>query len=776
MQERAGRRTSQEPLTPQPRGCCARKLSRRRRRRVGCYSPLGSHCPQHFALMPQPAPIAQRARRMPRWWVGCVGGFLLCVVLGSYFASEQITLQALREHQQTLAQWHAEHPWQVRGAYVALYLVLTSLSLPSAAVLTLAGGAIFGLQVGLVLVLCSATAGATLAMLMARYLWVDLARRRLGPWQLAFERGMARYGGFYLLSLRLLPVMPFFLVNLAMGLTRMPVGTYALLTLLGMAPATLVYVQAGTALATLSATGDLWSSDLLLALTLLALMPLLVRFILPLWRRSRALRPWRAQRPQRFDRNLVVIGAGAGGLVSAYMARALKAQVTLVEADRPGGDCLYRGCVPSKTLIEAARQMAQIQQATQHGLQVGPAQLDWPVLMQRLRQVIREIEPHDSVARYTGLGVDVRIGRARILNPWTVEITTDTDRQLVTTRAVVLATGSEPIRPKVPGLDQVCAVTSDTLWDHLAGLPKRPDRIVMLGGGAMGCELSQALARLGGVVTLVERGSALLAQEGPAVSQRARDALEAAGVQVLLDSQLLECRAGQPPLALLQTPGGPASIPFDLMILAVGRKPRWQGMGLEELGVQSLELDEGLETAVPGIFAAGDVTGGLQLTSAAAHQGWHAALNALQGLWRFRPDRVLIPQVIFMDPEIARVGCTLQQAQAQGLDPEVTRVDLAELDRAIIDGRRSGFIELITRAGSDRLLGVTIVGAHAGELLSEFTLAMNNGLGLRKVLANVHAYPTLSEIARLAAGAHQRARQPGWITVWLERWHAWRRG
>lgn len=732
--------------------------------------------------MPFQSPIPRRSCRLPAWAIGCLWSLLALAIAFVFWASDQITLQALREQQRALLQWQTEHPWPARLGYSALYLVLTSLSLPSAAVLTLAGGALFGLQEGLVLVLMSATAGATVSMLMARYLFADLARRRLGPWQQAFERGMSRDGHFYLLSLRLLPLMPFFLVNLAMGLTRMPVGTYMVITLVGMVPATWVYVQAGTALATLSATGDVWSADVLLALTLLAVMPLLLRALLLVWRRGRILRPWRSQRPRRFDFNLVVIGAGAGGLVSAYMARALQARVALIEADRPGGDCLYRGCVPSKTLIEASRRMEQIRQASRYGLQVAEPVLDWPALMQRMRQVIADIEPHDSVQRYTELGVDVRIGRAHLLNPWTVEIASDRGLERLTTRAVIVATGSEPIRPHLPGLDQVVAVTSDTLWEQLERLPEVPRQLLIVGGGVMGCELGQAFARLGARVTLVEQGPRLLREQSPAVSEQAQLALMAAGVSVLRQSTVIECGACPPDRApgpayraRVETPEGPQECTFDLMILAIGRKPRWQSMGLEALGLTGLEVDDFLETSLPGVYAAGDVSGGRQMTHVAAHQGWHAAVNSLQGFWRLRPDRVWLPQVIFMDPEIARVGLTLEQAQQQGLEPEVTRVDLAELDRAIIDDRRCGFIELLTRKGSDRLLGVTIVGAHAGELLPEFTLAMNNGLGLRKVLANLHAYPTWSEIARLAAGAYQRQHQPRWALRWLERLHRWRR-
>jgi len=717
------------------------------------------------------------AYRRPRWpqWLG-----LIALIGGlGFWGREHLSLQTLIEQQQALTEWTQRHLWQSALAYLALYVTMAALSLPFAAVLTIAGGALFGLGLGTVLALCAATLGATLAMGLARYFLGDWARRQLGPWHAAFERGMARDGSFYLLSMRLLPVLPFFLVNLAVGLSRMSFVRFATVSLLGMLPATVVYVNAGRTLA--SAADGIGSADLWVALSLLALLPLAARGLLPWWARRRALSRWWAERPRRFDRNLVVIGAGAGGLVSAYMASTLRARVTLVEADRPGGDCLYRGCVPSKTLIEAARQMAQIQQAQRHGLLLSEPRLQWPVLMRRLQQVTAEIEPHDSIARYTGLGVDVRIGRARIVNPWMVEIQSAHGLERLSTRAIVLATGSKPIRPDIEGLAGVCAHTSDSLWDHLASLHELPHRILVLGAGAMGCELGQALARLGAQVSLVERGDRALPQEEQQLSEVAGDALRGAGVSLYLSSQVLKCQEADqqgaaPYAATVQTPQGLRTLTFDLMILAVGRQPNWRGLGLEELGLQSLELDEHLQTALPGIYAAGDVTGGRPLTHAAAHQGWHAAVNALQGLWSLRPDRVVMPQVLFMDPEIARAGLTRQQAEQQGLDPQLTRVELDELDRAIVDGRRKGYVELITPAGSDRLLGVTLVGAQAGELLPQFTLAMNQGLGLSRVLANVHAYPTWAEAVRLAAAAHRRQHQSAWLLGWLERFHAWRRG
>ena len=731
--------------------------------------------------MPLPSrrllPVSQ-AFKSPRAWLLVAAAVLWVWVWAWAWLGSQspVNLQALQQHQQSLALWHDEHPWRARLGFAAIYVGVTALSLPGAAVLTLAGGAVLGLLWGTVVALLSATLGATLAMLMARYLLRGWAQRLSGVRLLAFEAGMAQDGVFYLLSMRLLPALPFFVINLAVGLTTMRALTFAAVSLVGMLPATLVYVHAGTALAQIRSPSDAWSASVIGAMVLLALLPLLVRWALPRGRRWRALAPGRAQRPRRFDCNLVVIGGGAGGLVTAYMAAAVRARVTLVEADRLGGDCLYNGCVPSKALIHAARQLHQIRQAQALGLNVGDVSVDWPALMQRVQQVISHIEPHDSIARYTALGVDVAIGRARVINPWTVEVADLSGVRRLSTRAIVIATGAEPVVPDLPGLDRVGPVTSDTLWARLAAQAQIPQRILVLGGGAMGCELSQALARLGADVTLIEQGSRLLVREDPEVSDVALHALQDCGVHVHLQSQALSFGCEPQRWAQVRTPDGPQRIEFDLLLLALGRRPRITGLGLEDLGLHDLALDNYLETPIPGIYAAGDVTDQWQLTHAAAHQGWHAAVHALQGIGRFRADRALMPQTLFLDPEVARVGLNEQEALARGIHYEVTRFEMAELDRAIIEGQRTGFVKLITAAGSDRLLGATLVGAQAGELLAEYTLAMNNGLGLKRLLASIHAYPTLAEANKHAAGVYMRAHQPAWALKWLERYHTWRRG
>jgi pyruvate/2-oxoglutarate dehydrogenase complex dihydrolipoamide dehydrogenase (E3) component/uncharacterized membrane protein YdjX (TVP38/TMEM64 family) len=701
---------------------------------------------------------------------------LLAVLAGLIWAGGlgSLSLETLLAQQSRLLQWHAQSPWQARLAFAGVYVAVTALSLPGAALLSLACGAVLGLAWGTAVALLSATLGATLAMLMARYLLRPWVLRIGGARLAAFDRGMARDGVFYLLSMRLLPALPFFLINLAVGLTQMRALTFAWVSLLGMAPAALVYVHAGGALGQIRSPADIVSAPVLGALALLALLPWLMRWALPHWQRRRALAPWRAQRPRRFERNLVVIGGGAGGLVAAYMAAALRARVSLVEADRLGGDCLYHGCVPSKALIHVSRQLHQIGQSAHLGLRVAAPSVDWPVLMQRVREVIAQIEPHDSAQRYSALGVDVISGHARIVNPWTVEITGAGSIRRLSTRAIVIATGAQPVVPQWPGLADVDPVTSDTLWDRLAASAQIPQRIAICGGGAIGCELAQALARLGAHVTLIERGARLLAREDEDVSAVALKALQGAGVQVLLQTQPLDFGRDPECHARLQTPAGPLRLGFDLLLLALGRKPNLQGLGLQELGLSHLQLDAYLQTPIPGIYAAGDVTEQWQLTHAAAHQGWHAAVHALQGLRRFRADRAPMPQTLFLDPEIARVG--LNEQQARGLAHEVTRFELAELDRAIIEGQREGYVKLITAAGSGKLLGATVVGPHAGELLAEYTLALQQGLSLRQLLAGVRAYPTWSEANKYAAGVFVRGRQPAWALRWLERYHAWRRG
>ncbi|WP_287760771.1 FAD-dependent oxidoreductase [Acidiphilium sp.] len=650
----------------------------------------------------------------------------------------------------------AAHPLAGFLLYFGLYVAATSLSVPGAAVLTLGAGALFGVAEGAVLVSFASSIGASLAFLAARFLLRDFALARFPALFERIERGIARDGAFYLVSLRLAPVVPFFAVNLLVGLTSLRLRSFYLASQIGMLPATLIYVNAGASLATLGGHGPILTQRLVIGLLLLAALPPAA----PRLRDALATRRLyaRFRRPKRFDRNLVVIGAGAGGLVAAYVASAVKAKVTLVEAGEMGGDCLNSGCVPSKALLHAAR-----------------AGKDFRAAIADVRAAIAGIAPHDSVARYEGLGVEVRRGRAVIESPWCVAV----DGVPITTRAIVIAAGAEPFVPPIPGLAEALYATSETLWD----IEDLPRRLVILGGGPIGCEMAQAFARLGSAVTLVEMAERLLVREDDEVSAAMAAALARDGVAIRTGDRAEAVTRTEAGFALVAASGVQTiELPFDRLLVAIGRRPRVSGYGLEALGIpltpaRTIETDDGLRTLYPNIFACGDVAGPYQFTHMAGYQGGYAALGALFApFWRFRPSYRAVPAVTYTSPEIARVGLNAREAAARGIEAEITRYDFAELDRAIAEGDTEGFVTVLTRKGSDRILGATIVGPQAGELLTGFTLAMQHGLGLKKLMGTIFPYPTRSEAIRAVAGQWRQAHASARGLAILERFHRWRRG
>ncbi|MGV3498394.1 MAG: FAD-dependent oxidoreductase [Hydrogenophaga sp.] len=654
-----------------------------------------------------------------------------------------LSLEQLKASQAGLAALYQRHPWQVAGAYFGIYVLATALSLPGAVLLTLAGGALFGLLWGTVIVSFASSVGATLAFLASRFLLRDVVRERFGRRLAEIDRGLERDGAFYLFTLRLIPVVPFFLINLLMGLTRMKTLTFHAVSQVGMLAGTLVYVNAGTQLARLDSLQGILSPALIGSFVLLGLFPLIARRLVAAWQQRRATARWRGVRPRHFDRNLIVIGAGAGGLVTAYVAAAVKARVTLVEAHKMGGDCLNYGCVPSKALIRSAKLAHQLRHGARYGLHDTEPVLSFRAVMQRVRDVIRDIEPHDSVERYTGLGVEVLQGHARLVDPWTVEIALNGGgTQRLTAHSIVLATGARPFVPPLPGIEQVKCVTSDTLWDRFATLDHPPARLVVLGGGPIGCELSQAFSRLGSQVTQVEMAPRLLLREDEDVSAFAREALQADGVQVRTGQRALRCeRDDATQWLVVDNAGREERIAFDHLICAVGRVARLEGFGLAELGIPTrrvIETNEYLQTIYPHIYVVGDAAGPYQLTHVAAHQAWYAAVNALFGEWRrFKVDYRVIPWTTFIDPEVARVGLNEQEAREQGLAFEVTRFDIGELDRAIADSEASGFVKVLTEPGKDRILGVTIVGAHAGDSQGHSGRLWLAGLPFVRIYASV---------------------------------------
>lgn len=691
-----------------------------------------------------------------------------------------LTLDSLKGRLEQFREFQAESPFMVAGVFFAAYVAVTAFSIPGAAVMTLAAGALFGLLQGLIIVSFASTIGATLAFIGARYLLRDSVQAKFGNRLKAINEGVEREGAFYLFTLRLVPVFPFFLINLLMGLTSMKAFTFFWVSQLGMLAGTVVYVNAGTELAKIDSLSGILSPGLILSFVLLGIFPLIAKKVTDKIKARKVYAKW--NKPAKFDRNMVVIGAGAAGLVSSYIAAAVKAKVTLIEAHKMGGDCLNFGCVPSKALIKSAKLAHQMRHAENYGLHATTPSFSFKTVMARVHEIIKAIEPHDSVERYTGLGVDVIQGYAKIIDPWTVEVKHNSgETSRLTARSIVIAAGAEPVVPTLPGIETSGYLTSDTLWDEFAKRDELPKRLVVLGGGPIGSELSQAFARLGSNVTQVELGDRIMVREDPEISEMAMASMRADGVNILTQHKAVRFeRKGDQKILIAEHKGQTVEIEFDDVICAVGRKARLKGYGLEDIGVETnrtVVTNEYLETLYPNIFAAGDVAGPYQFTHVAAHQAWYASVNALFGhLKKFKADYSVIPWATFTDPEVARVGLNEQDAKEQGIPYEVTRYGIDDLDRAIADSEAHGVVKVLTVPGKDKILGVTIAGVHAGDLLAEFVLAMKHGLGLNKILGTIHTYPTLAEANKYAAGEWKRAHAPEKLLVWLGKYHAWRLG
>jgi pyruvate/2-oxoglutarate dehydrogenase complex dihydrolipoamide dehydrogenase (E3) component/uncharacterized membrane protein YdjX (TVP38/TMEM64 family) len=684
-----------------------------------------------------------------------------------------LQFEALQQHVGALREWCDKNPLLAGLIFFAGYIAVTALSLPGAAVMTLAGGALFGFWYALLLVSFASSIGATLSFLASRIVLRDWVQKRFGRYLAAVNAGFEKDGAFYLLSLRLVPLFPFFLINLLMGLLTIRTGTFYWVSQLGMLPGTAVYVNAGTQLGQLQSLSGILSAPLLLSFILLALFPLIAQQLVKLLRQRRVLA--RFEKPRKFDHNLIVIGAGSAGLVTALIAATVKSSVTLIERHKMGGDCLNTGCVPSKALIRSGRIARYLRRAEEFGLAPVPVEVNFPKVMQRVQDIISKIEPHDSVERFTTLGVNCVQGDARILSPWAVQV----NSQTLTTRNIVIASGARPRVPDIPGLVNLDYLTSDTVWE----ITELPARLLVVGGGPVGCELAQAFANLGSAVTVVTHADRLLPREDAEVAELVRASFrrQRIGIHTEFDPLFFGHAAGAQE-GVFNTPQGQKRLAFDRVLLAVGRSANVEDMGLDALGIAvkptgEIEVDEYLCTAIPTIYACGDVVGPHQFTHMASHQAWYAAVNALFGRFRrFRVDYSVVPWATFTDPEVARVGLNEEQAREQNIAYELSRYELADLDRAIADGEAHGFIKVLTEPGRDRILGATIVGYHAAELIQEFVLAMKHGLGLGKLLGTIHIYPTLGEGNKFVAGEWRKARKPEALLRWVERYHQWNRG
>ena len=676
---------------------------------------------------------------------------------------------------------YQDNPLTTQLAFFITYVLMAALSIPGAAIMTLVAGAVFGLAQGLLIVSFASSLGATLAFLMSRLLLKDWVQDKFSGYLKTINAGVKKEGSFYLFTLRLIPLVPFFAINLLMGLMPISAWRFYWVSQLGMLAGTAVYVNAGAELGqviiseqSLSLAG-IMTPGLLIALLLLAIFPWFAKAIMAKLSANRALllRSNGRAKPKKFDDNLIVIGGGAAGLVSSIIGSAVKAKVTLIEQDKMGGDCLNTGCVPSKAIIHAAKIVHENRQGHAKGLLSGsPAPIDFQQIMKHVHGSIKAIEPHDSIERYEGLGVSCATGQGKIISPWEVEIQHSDGRIEVRSAAnIIIATGGQPRIPPIPGLDQVSYYTSNTLW-QIKTLPKR---LVVLGAGPIGCELGQAFARLGSQVSIVDKGEFLMPREDEDVSQLVADAMKNEGVLFMSGRSIVRLSSANDG-HLAELDNGEV-IKFDALLLAIGRTGNTTNLGLESVGLDVdsngfLAVNEYLQTDCPTIYACGDVIGGYQFTHVSAHEAWFASVNSLFARFkRFKADYRVIPWATFISPTVARVGLSTKDAKMKSIPFESTQYGLDDLDRAITDDAAMGFVRVLTVPGKDKILGVTIVGARADDLIAVFVMAMKHGLGLNKVLGTIHAYPTYMEANKFVAGQWKRKQVSAKLLALLDCYH-----
>ncbi len=702
--------------------------------------------------------------------LGFIAGFLWA--FSHFDLGQYLTLEYIKEQQTNFSAFYKENTLLAIGAYCAVYIVVTALSLPGAALMTLLGGALFGLVAGTILVSFSSTIGATLAFLVSRLLLQDWVQGKFGSHLKSFNDGIRKDGAFYLFTLRLIPAVPFFVINLVMGLTPMKTLSFFLVSQIGMLAGTLVFVNAGTQLAQIESIGGILSAEIIFSFVLLGIFPLLAKKLISFYKGRKIMSKFK--KPKSFDYNMVVIGAGSAGLVTSYIGAATKGKVALVEKHKMGGDCLNTGCVPSKALIRSAKFMADARKCQKLGFKSAQIEFNFADVMERVQRVIKTVEPHDSIERYTSLGVECHTGEARILSPYEVSVNGET----LTTRNIVIGTGARPAIPAIEGIEDVSYLTSDTVWD----IRENPGKLLVLGGGPIGSELTQAFARLGCSVTQVQRNKRLIPKEDPEISQMVLDSFQSEGINVLTahspkrffkrdGKDFLEC----------ENNGNSVEVEFDTLLVALGRKANTTGFGLEELGVEltpqkTIKVDAYMKTNIPNIYACGDVAGPYQFTHTASHQAWYCAVNSMiSPFYGFKVDYSTVPWSTFTDPEVARSGLNELEAKEQGIPYEVTTYGIDDLDRAIADEAAHGIVKVLTVPGKDKIIGVTIAGVHAGDIISEYVAAMKNGFGMNKILGTIHIYPTLAEANKFAAGNWKKNQVSERTLAWGERINRWRR-
>jgi pyruvate/2-oxoglutarate dehydrogenase complex dihydrolipoamide dehydrogenase (E3) component/uncharacterized membrane protein YdjX (TVP38/TMEM64 family) len=699
---------------------------------------------------------------------------IIAIIAGvKVFGLDQyLTFDYIKQNQDLFARFYAGNQYLTIGLYFGIYVLSTALSIPGATVLTLLGGALFGLPLGLLIISFASSLGATFAFIISRTLLRDTIQKKYASSLKGINEGIEKEGAFYLFTLRLVPIFPFFLINLAMGLTKLSTIKFFIVSQLGMLAGTAVFVNAGVELGKLDSLAGIMSPALLGSFAILGIFPLVAKKIIEYIKAKKVYKKWK--KPKSFDYNMIAIGGGSAGLVTSYISAAVKAKVALIEKESMGGDCLNTGCVPSKALIRSAKVAYSAKNGEEFGVSVGEVKIDFAQAMNRVQNVIKEIEPHDSIERYTELGVDCIKGEAEVISPWEVKV----NGKILTTKNITIATGASPFVPPIKGLDKVEFLTSNNLWS----IRELPKDFVVLGGGPIGLEMAQSFARFGSNVHVIEMGPRILPREDEDVSVEVTKKLEKEGLHVLLKHKAVEfIKKDGRDVLVCETSEGNIEIPFDKVLVAVGRKANIKGFGLESLDIElrgngTIAANDYLQTNYPNIFVCGDVTGPYQLTHTAAHQAWYCAVNGLFGKFKkFKVDYSVIPWCTYVDPEVATVGKNELVCKEEGLEYDVTKYGIDDLDRAIADSTNYGFVKVLTNKGSDKIIGATIVGTGAGELLIEFVTNMKYGKGLNDILGTIHSYPTMAEANKYAAGIWKKANAPESLLKWVEKFHQWSR-
>lgn len=703
---------------------------------------------------------------------------------------------------------------------VLVYVLCTVLFIPGSAI-TIGAGTLFGLTTGFIVVVLGANLGALCSFLLAR----TLLREKVAVWAAAkprfrsLDRAIGKQGFKMVLLTRLSPVFPFVLLNYFLGLTAVRTGAYVLGNLLGMLPATFLFVYIGAAARDAVAGSPDASTNLYQQIFKYIGLAATVAVVVIVTRiASRALREAEQAdegsivsgrpvldsdfEPTPFDKmvladdphdrqlidnchppkhvnptppgkyNLVVIGAGTAGLVSAAGAAGLGARVALIERNLMGGDCLNVGCVPSKALIRAARAVHDARSGAEFGVRLnGEAGLAFSTAMERMRRLRAGISRHDSVQRFTDLGVDVFIGAGRFVGSDSIEVD---GRRLAFDRAVI-ATGARAAEPRIAGLSEVGFFTNETIFT----LIELPRRLAVIGAGPIGCELAQAFQRFGSEVTMMTRGAAILPKEDADAAALVRRQIEKDGVRILTGVKIQRAHAGGGAKVLAVTAGArELTVECDAILVSVGRVPNLENLGLDEAGIdysaRGVEVDERLRTSNPRVYAAGDICSRYQFTHAADAMARIVIANALF-LARRRTTDLVMPWCTYTDPEIAHAGYYEKDARNAGFDVATITQPLEQVDRAILDGEDEGFARLHYDNKSGRILGGTIVARHAGEMIGELTLAMAAKQSAGVLSSTIHCYPTQVEVLRKIGDLYMRTKLTPTVKKVFGKWLAWRR-